>query len=58
MIRKFKTLPPEDTANFGEAGQRVKILRWGTNGPRRIKPAAEADPRFTLPLEKRRLSGS
>ncbi len=57
MIRKFKKQPAEASA-LGEPRKQVTILRWSDVRPRRIKPAAEADPRFTLPLEQRRTTGS
>ncbi len=57
MIRRFKTRPPEEADSLGEPGKKVRILRWSTTAPKRIKPAAERDPRFVLPLEQRRSSG-
>ncbi len=58
MIRRFKKQPVEEASSLDQPQKKVKILRWSDVGPRRIKPAAEADPRFTLPLEQRRSTGS
>lgn len=54
MIRKFKRQQTEEPCVLGQPQKKVKILKWSDIGPRRIKPAAEIDPRFTLPLEQRR----
>lgn len=58
-IRRFSRQPAVVQAREGnQSEQKVKILRWTTSGPRRIKPAVEEDPSFTLPLERRKSASS